>query len=100
MKSSSNLPVSRFFSPLFSLFYVSLLILPGYALAQSLSIKPGLWEHTMTMKSETGQLEQALEQARQMLAAMPEAQRAMMENMMAEQGINFDFANQSFQNCV
>ncbi len=74
--------------------------LPMLGTAQSLAIKPGLWEHTMSMESETGQLEQALEQARQMLAAMPPEQRAMMESMMEGQGINFDFANQSFQNCV
>lgn len=77
-----------------------LLILAGAVSAQSLSIKPGLWEHTMAMTSETGQLEQALEQARQMLATMPPEQRAMMENMLKGQGIDFDFANQSFQNCV
>src|SRR5690606_11414730 len=88
-------PVCRAFP--YSLF---LLAMGSAASAQSLSIKPGLWEHTMAMKSETGQLEQALEQARQMLATMPAEQRAMMENMLKSQGIDFDFANQSFQNCV
>ena len=68
--------------------------------AQDLNVRPGLWEHSLDLKSESGRLEQALDMARAQLALLPPQQRQMMENMMARQGIKFDLVNQSFQNCI
>ncbi len=70
------------------------------AQAESLKIKPGLWEHQMTMKSESGQLEKQLEMVRQQMKAMPPAQKKMMEDMMAKQGLSMDFSNQTVSNCL
>ncbi|UZJ46055.1 DUF3617 domain-containing protein [Marinimicrobium sp. C6131] len=68
--------------------------------ADSLNIKPGLWEHQMSMKSESGQLEQQLEMVRQQMEAMPPAQKKMMEDMMAKQGLSMDFSSQTVRNCL
>lgn len=70
------------------------------AQAESLDIKPGLWEHQISMKSESGQLEQQLEMVRQQMEAMPPAQKKMMQDMMAEQGLSMDFSNQTVRNCL
>lgn len=50
-------------------------------------MRPGLWEHNVTLKSQSGQIEAAMAQAQQAMAAMPPAQRKQMEQMMAVQGV-------------
>lgn len=55
------------------------------AFAQKLA--PGLWEHAMTMKSGSGQVEQGMAQMQQELARMPPEQRKMVEQMMASRGV-------------
>lgn len=50
-------------------------------------MRPGLWEHSVKMKTQSGQMEAALAQAQQALASMPPAQRKQMEQMMAAQGL-------------
>ena len=85
---------------IFDALTTALLLLPTVCFAQGLSLKPGLWEHQVQMKSESGTIEIMLESARAQMAAMPAAQRQMMENMMAQQGLKMDFANQTFQNCI
>lgn len=61
------------------------LLLPMATHAQSL--KPGLWEQRMTMKSSSGQMEQHMAQAQAELAKLPPEQRKMAEQMMAQQGV-------------
>lgn len=54
--------------------------------AAAQSIKPGLWE----IRSKVGgnpEIDQAMAQMQQQLASMPPAQRKMMEDMMAAQGV-------------
>ncbi len=68
--------------------------------AQSLNIKPGLWEHSMRMTSQSGQMEEAMRQARQQLDALPPAQRQMMEQMMTAQGMSFGKDETSFRLCI
>ncbi|MBF6632138.1 MAG: DUF3617 domain-containing protein, partial [Comamonas sp.] len=82
------------------LFAATLLLTPALGSAQVLSVKPGLWEHSVDLKSESGRLEMALEMARTQMALLPPAQRQMMENMLAQQGVKFDIVNQRFQNCI
>lgn len=77
-----------------------LLVASASGFAQSLVVKPGLWEHSVNMTSESGRLEQALQMARAQMALMPPEQRQMIENMLAQQGVKMDFANQTFQNCI
>lgn len=50
-------------------------------------MRPGLWENSVTMKSQSGQMEAALAQAQKALASLPPAQRKQMEQMMAAQGL-------------
>ena len=50
-------------------------------------MRPGLWEHSGTLKSQSGQIEAAMAQAQKSMAAMPPAQRKPMEQMMAAQGL-------------
>ena len=50
-------------------------------------MRPGLWEHSVSMKSQSGQIEAAMAQAQKAMAAMPPAQRKQMEQMMAAQGM-------------
>ncbi len=51
------------------------------------AIQPGRWEVQHTMKSDTGEIEKAVAQAKRELAAMPPEQRKMMEAMLAQQGV-------------
>lgn len=83
----------------FGLLFSSLLS-SGLAHADSFSIKPGLWEHRMEMESKSGHMESAWEQVQRQMEAMPEAQKQMMMDMMEEQGMSFDFGDQTVRNCV
>jgi len=80
--------------------FTACLLLPTAAFTQQLSVKAGLWEHRMELKSDSGRLELALETVRAQMAQLPPAQRQMMEGMLTQQGIKLDIANQTFQNCV
>ena len=55
------------------------------AAAQKLA--PGLWEHSVTMKTASGRMEAGMARMQQQLAAMPPEQRKQMEAMMAAQGM-------------
>lgn len=74
-------------------------LLPSAAAAQKLA--PGLWELQSSMKSDDGSLQQAMAQMQQELAKIPPAQRKMMQDMMAGQGVGIDPAKglQSMRMC-
>lgn len=57
------------------------------AQAQTLKLRPGLWEMQMSTKSQSGQMEQAMAEMQKALADMPPAQRKQMEQMMAQRGV-------------
>jgi hypothetical protein len=59
------------------------LCLPGSAQ----TLKAGLWEHTVAMKSQSGEMEKALAEMQKQLAAMPPAERKQMEQMMGAQSV-------------
>jgi len=67
------------------------LLLPS-AQAQTQKIKPGLWEHRMALKSQSGQVEGAMAMAQAQLEAMSPEQRKMVEQMMAAQGVTLGSA--------
>ena len=50
-------------------------------------IRPGLWEETVTMKTDNAQANAAMEQMKAKLASMPPEQRAAIEKMMAGRGM-------------
>ena len=65
-------------------------VLPWLALnvsAQTQKMRPGLWEHSATMKSQSGQMEAAMAQMKEAMAQMTPQQRKQMEQMMAQQGV-------------
>lgn len=81
-------------------FLLSAAMMPALLHAQDFHVKPGLWEHSIDLKSESGRLEAALELARTQMALLPPAQRQMIEDTLAQQGVRADFVNQTFQNCI
>jgi hypothetical protein len=70
------------------------------AAAEPLPLRPGLWEHSFTMKSESGRIEAAMAEMQRQLAGMPPAQRKMMEDMMAAQGLSMRPGGGSIQVCL
>jgi hypothetical protein len=50
-------------------------------------IRPGLWEQTMSVKTDNAQANAAMEQMKERLASMPPEQRAAIEKMMASRGV-------------
>jgi hypothetical protein len=60
--------------------------------ASAQNMKPGLWEVTNNVKSAGGEMEKGLAQAQQQMASMPAAQRKMMEEAMAKQGVKLGAA--------
>ncbi len=64
-------------------------VLPSAAaLAQQPHIRPGLWEETVNVKSDNAQMNAAMEQMKQRMAAMTPEQRAAMEKAMAGRGVS------------
>jgi hypothetical protein len=81
-------------------FLFATFVFPVTAFAQAFEVQPGLWEHSIDLKSESGRLEIALELARTQMALLPPAQRKAVEDTLAQQGIQADFVNQTFRNCI
>lgn len=77
------------------------LLLSAAAMAAvKLDVKPGLWEHSFTIKSESGQIEAAMAEMQRQLEQMPPAQRQMMEQMMASQGMSLRPGGSSVRACL
>lgn len=68
--------------------------------ALQLDMEPGLWEHSFSMQSESGELEKAMAEAKKQLDSLPAAQRSMMESMLEKQGIRFGGTSSSIQVCL
>jgi len=60
--------------------------------AHAQKLAPGLWEHSMTMKSSDPRMTEGMARMQKELAAMPPEQRKQMEAMMAAQGMNLGLA--------
>eukprot|EP01034_Spumella_vulgaris_P000504 gene504-674_t len=63
------------------------LLATACGLAAAQNIKPGLWEISSKMGGNP-EMDQAMAQMQQQMAAMPPEQRKMMQDMMAKQGVN------------
>lgn len=63
-------------------------------------MRPGLWEHSVAMKSQSGQMEAAMAEMQKSLASMPPEQRKQMEQMMAKQGAGMGSKGQTVKVCV
>lgn len=72
----------------FCLVAVPLALAATSAVAQS-RLKPGLWEHTIAVRSDSGQVEKAMAEARAQIAQQPPERRREIEQMMAARGVSF-----------
>ena len=61
---------------------------------------PGLWEHSVTFKTQSGEMEKAMADMQKQLAAMPPEQRKQMEQMMAGRGIGMGPKGNTYKVCV
>lgn len=66
---------------------VGLLVAAAGLQVQAQDLQPGLWELSNTVQSSSGEMEQAMAEARKQMAALPAEQRKMMQDMMAKQGV-------------
>lgn len=63
-------------------------------------MKPGLWEHSFTIKSESGKIEKAMADLKIKMAKMSADQRKMMEEVMAKQGLAVNQQLNSMKICI
>lgn len=68
--------------------------------AQAQTQAPGLWEHTISMKSQGGEMEKAMAEMNKEMAAMPPAQRKQMEQMMASRGVGIGASGTTVKVCI
>jgi len=88
-----------------AIFSIVVVVVAHLALAQQgwtqeVNIRPGLWEHTFTVKSQSGEMEETMRQMQQKMAAMPSEQRKMMEQMMAAQGVEIGPRETTVKVCI
>lgn len=69
-------------------------------MAASSAMRPGLWEHQFTIKSESGKIEKAMADLKVKMAKMPVDQRKMMEEVMAKQGLAVNQQLSSLKVCI
>ena len=70
------------------------------AQAQVQKMRPGLWEHSVAMKSQSGQLEAAMAQMQKSMASLTPAQRKQMEQAMAQQGVSMGPSGNTVKVCI
>jgi hypothetical protein len=73
------------------------LALPSVAVA---AMAPGLWEHSVKFKSQSGEMEARRARMQAEIASMPPEKRAMVEQMMAKRGMSFDGQATTLRVCV
>ena len=61
---------------------------------------PGLWEHTMNMKSKGGEMEQAMAEMQKQMAAMSPDQRKQMEQMVSGRGVSMGSKGTTVKVCI
>lgn len=66
---------------------LALALCAATGLAQAQKLAPGLWETTMTMKAQGGEMEAGMAKMQAEMAKMPPEQRKMVEEMMAKRGV-------------
>ena len=60
----------------------------------------GLWEHSIGMKSQGGEMEKAMAEMHKQMAAMPPEKRQQMEQMMASRGMTMGAEGTRVKVCV
>ena len=82
--------------PVFSVATLALVAFSAVAQSQA----PGLWEHSVKFKTQSGEMEKAMAAMQQQMAAMPPDQRKAMEQMMASRGVGMGPKGSTFKVCV
>lgn len=72
----------------------------AFAQAGGMKMSPGLWEHSFTMKTQSGKMEKAMKEMQQAMASMPPEQRRQMEAMMGQQGMAIGPQGNSVKVCM
>ncbi|MFN4117708.1 DUF3617 domain-containing protein [Acidovorax sp.] len=67
---------------------------------QPQKMRPGLWEHTVAMKSQSGQMEAAMAQMQKSMASMSPEQRKQIEQAMAQQGVSMGPQGNTVKMCI
>ncbi|MDD2781785.1 DUF3617 domain-containing protein [Sulfuricurvum sp.] len=68
--------------------------------AEASSLRPGVWEYTTTIKTQSGEMEKAMAQMEQQLASLPPEQRKMMEKTMASHGVAKSSKPNTYKVCI
>lgn len=63
-------------------------------------IEAGLWEISISLKSQSGKAEAAMKEAQAYIARMPPDQRKQVEDMMAAQGMRLGDRNSTVKACI
>jgi hypothetical protein len=63
-------------------------------------IAPGLWEHRVQFKSQSGEMEKSMAEAQARMAELPPDQRKMVEQMMAKNGMAMGPQGTSVKSCI
>lgn len=87
------------------IFALGLIVVGTGAIAAEMpDMKPGLWENSMQYQTDNGEMERAMAQAKEQLEQqmqnMPPEHRERMEAMMSERGMDFDFSQHTFKDCL
>lgn len=72
----------------------------GQAHAQAQKMRPGLWEHTVAIKSQSGQMEAAMAQMKKSMASLPPEQRKQIEQAMAQQSVGIGPQGNTVKMCI
>ena len=79
---------------------LALALLAAAGATQAQKVAPGLWETTMTMKSQGGDMEGAMAKMQSEMAKMTPDQRKMVEEMMAKRGMGVGMGGAGKPNAV
>ena len=64
------------------------------------TMRSGLWEQTVTVKTQSGQMEKAMSDMNKQMASIPPEQRKIMEKMMASNGIGKTSKDNTITMCI
>jgi hypothetical protein len=78
---------------------VAALALVSFAAAGA-GMAPGLWEHNLKFKSQSGEMEKGMADMQAKMASLPPDQRRSLEQMMAKKGMSFQAQGTTLRICV
>lgn len=67
--------------------FIALALSASSSVVMAQTMKPGLWEISNKMQSDSGEMEKAMADMQKQMASMPPDQRKMMQDMLSKQGV-------------